>query len=176
MDLKNVGQEIAKRDKKIQDLMADRNKLKGILKKAKTAVDSMKAKLDQTFQQLNLAEREIASLRSKNKDLESSMEIIQKQRLGIDKDEVSKILCRVRCNDIGYSLLQKKDFDCVWFADSLVINIQEQLSHEWKEVRQVNYNTVFDQQLQVENNLSSCMAQYEERLKRVNEYMEQSNA
>ena len=49
------------------------------------------------------------------------------------------------------------------------------MKEEWKTVKQVNYNTVFKQQKQVEDNLTQCMAQYEERLGRVNEYMEQSN-
>lgn len=44
IDLKNVGSEIQKRDKKIQDLLADRVKLKGLLKKAKDAIDSINGK------------------------------------------------------------------------------------------------------------------------------------
>ena len=43
-DLKNVGGEISKRDKKIQDLLSDRNKLKNLLKKAKSAIDSINLK------------------------------------------------------------------------------------------------------------------------------------
>jgi chorismate mutase len=44
LDLKNVGAEIQKRDKKIQDLLSDRQKLKNLLKKAKTAIDSINSK------------------------------------------------------------------------------------------------------------------------------------
>ena len=43
-DLKNVGGEISKRDKKIQDLLSDRTKLKNLLKKAKSAIDSINLK------------------------------------------------------------------------------------------------------------------------------------
>ena len=111
----------------------------------------------------------------KNKDLVQTLEIIQKSRNGIEKSDVSTILCRVRCDDKGYTLIQTKNQDCVWYQDSLIINIQEQMKEEWKTVKQVNYNTVFKQQKQVEENLTQCMAQYEERLSRVNEYMEQSN-
>lgn len=50
------------------------------------------------------------------------------------------------------------------------------MNQEWKGVKQVNYSTVFKQQKQTEDNLAQCMHQYEERLKRVNEYMEQSNS
>jgi uncharacterized phage-like protein YoqJ len=66
--------------------------------------------------------------------------------------------------------------ECIWYQDSLIINVQEQMNKEWKETKQVNYNTVFKQQKQTEENLQACMQQYEERLKRVNEYMEQSNS
>ena len=44
IDLKNFGTEISKRDKKIQDLTADRSKLKVLLKKAKGVLDSMNDK------------------------------------------------------------------------------------------------------------------------------------
>ncbi len=44
LDLKNVGPELAKRDKKINDLLNDRTKLKNLLKKAKSAIDSINQK------------------------------------------------------------------------------------------------------------------------------------
>ena len=50
------------------------------------------------------------------------------------------------------------------------------MNPEWKSVKQINYNTIFKERQQTEENLQACMAQYEERLKRVNEYMEQSNS
>jgi len=49
------------------------------------------------------------------------------------------------------------------------------LSREWRAVKQVNYATVFENQKNLEDSLESCMSQYEERLRRVNDYMEQSN-
>ena len=53
-----------------------------------------------------------------------------------------------------------------------MINIQETMNQEWRATKQINYNTIFKQQKDTEDNLQACMAQYEERLKRVNEYME----
>ena len=44
MDLQNVAAEIAKRDQKIKDLLSDRKKLKGLLQKAKVAIDSINNK------------------------------------------------------------------------------------------------------------------------------------
>ena len=40
----NSNVEVSKRDKKINDLLSDRMKLKGLLKKAKTAIDSINVK------------------------------------------------------------------------------------------------------------------------------------
>ena len=42
-------------------------------------------------------------------------------------------------------------------------------------MKQVNYSTVFAEKAQLEESLTMCMNQYEERLRRANEYMEQSN-
>jgi len=40
----SIAGEMAKRDKKIADLLSDRTKLKNLLKKAKVAIDSINAK------------------------------------------------------------------------------------------------------------------------------------
>ena len=61
-----------------------------------------------------------------NKDLVKKLEFLSKSKYGIEKDEVAKILCRVRCNDVGYTLIEKKGTaECIWYSDSLIINIQE---------------------------------------------------
>ena len=39
----------------------------------------------------------------------------------------------------------------------------------------MNYSTIFSEKLQLEDSLTLCMNQYEERLRRTNEYLEQSN-
>lgn len=44
LDLQNIGAEIAKRDKRIKELLDDRVRLKNLLKKAKTAIDSINSK------------------------------------------------------------------------------------------------------------------------------------
>ena len=44
LDQQNMNAEVQKRDKKINDLLSDRTKLKGLLKKAKTAIDSINLK------------------------------------------------------------------------------------------------------------------------------------
>ena len=41
-------------------------------------------------------------------------------------------------------------------------------------MKQVNYSTVFAEHKQLEDSLTLCMNQYEERLRRANEYMQQS--
>ena len=44
LDLNNVGAELSKRDKRITELLNDRTKLKNLLKKAKSAIDSINQK------------------------------------------------------------------------------------------------------------------------------------
>ena len=44
VDLNNINSELSKRDKKISELLNDRSKLKGLLKKAKSAIDSINQK------------------------------------------------------------------------------------------------------------------------------------
>jgi len=46
---------------------------------------------------------------------------------------------------------------------------------QFKECALVQYDLVFKEIKTLEDQLSACINQYEERLKRVNEYMEQSN-
>jgi len=48
LDLQNIGAELSKRDKKIKDLLDDRARLKNLLKKAKTAMDSINFKYKTT--------------------------------------------------------------------------------------------------------------------------------
>ena len=116
---------MAKRDKKIADLMSDRTKLKNLLKKAKVAIDSINAKYKSADEGRKSSEQTVLNALEKNKDLVKTLEIIQNQRNGIDKSDVKAILCRLRCDDINYTLIQRKDMETVWYQDSIIINIQE---------------------------------------------------
>jgi hypothetical protein len=51
-----VNLELSKRDKKINDLLSDRTKLKGLLKKAKVAIDSINLKYKQAQDSQKLTE------------------------------------------------------------------------------------------------------------------------
>ena len=123
MDLQNVAAEIGKRDQKIKDLLSDRKKLKGLLQKAKVAIDSINGKFKQAEEAKKQANQKIGEVMQQNKDLVQTLEIVQKQRTGIERSDVKDILCRLKCNDVGYTLIQNKSGDCVWFQDSLIINI-----------------------------------------------------
>ena len=48
LDLKNISHELAKREKKIHDLMSDRQRMKNLLLKAKAAIDSINVKYKNT--------------------------------------------------------------------------------------------------------------------------------
>lgn len=54
----------------------------------------------------------------------------------------------------------------------MIMEVQKQLSQEWSTIKQVNYGTVFAEKVQLEESLTLCMNQYEERLRRTNDYME----
>ena len=69
MDLKNVNVELQKRDKKINDLLSDRSKLKGLLKKAKSAIDSINNKYKASQDAQQRMEGQMKTALEKNKDL-----------------------------------------------------------------------------------------------------------
>ena len=56
LDLKNLGSELAKRESRINDLTNDRNRLKVLLKKAKTAIDSINSKYKTSQEREKIAE------------------------------------------------------------------------------------------------------------------------
>ena len=71
----------------------------------------------------------------KNKDLLQTLEIIQKKSNSIDRFDIKQLLCRIKCNDIGYTLIENKNQECIWFQDSLIINIQEQMNTDWRALK-----------------------------------------
>lgn len=78
LDLKNVGAELSKRDKKITDLLSDRTKLKNLLKKAKSAIDSINKKYRTAQDNEKSMDSKLQNALEKNKDLVQTLEIIQK--------------------------------------------------------------------------------------------------
>lgn len=137
--------------------MGDRTKLKTLLRKAKLAIDSINLKYKNCHDKASFSESQLLNALAKNKELLTTLEIIQRQRSNIERPDVKKLLCRIKCNDVGYTLIENKNSDCQWFQDSMIINIQEQMNSEWKPLKQINYNTIFSQQKQTEDNLQACM-------------------
>jgi hypothetical protein len=70
---------------------------------------------------------------------------------------VAQILARIKVGETGYTLIQTVEHACEWFRDNLIVNIQEQLSSEWKACAQVNYGTIFADVKGLEKNLTDCM-------------------
>ena len=168
--------ELQRKDRRIFDLSNDRARLKALLKKAKTALDSLNNKLKNAQVDIQMQTNRATEAMSKNKELTKTLEIVQAQRSGVEKTaDVKELLCRVKVNGTGYTLVQLKNLECVWHADSMLLNVQEALSKEFKALKPVSYPQILRQQEQSEKALVETMQQYEERLKRVNEYMEQSN-
>ena len=76
LDLQNVAAEMAKKDKKITDLLSDRTKLKNLLKKAKFAIDSINSKHKAAEDGKKSSEQTMLNALDKNKDLVKTLEII----------------------------------------------------------------------------------------------------
>lgn len=143
LDLQNIGAEISKRDKRIKELLDDRVRLKNLLKKAKTAIDSINSKYKSLMDHSKSIEMRHTQAMNNNKDLVQKLEIIQKQRNGIEKSDIKQILARIRCNETSYTLIQNKNQECIWYQDTLILNIQDQMSDEFKQTKQVAYPGIF---------------------------------
>ena len=107
------------------------------------AIDSINLKYKNCHDKVSFSESQLLNALAKNKELLTTLEIIQRQRSNIERPDVKKLLCRIKCNDVGYTLIENKNSDCQWFQDNMIINIQEQMNSEWKPLKQINYNTIF---------------------------------
>lgn len=63
-------------------------------------------------------------------------------------------MAKIKINDIGYSLIETKDFETEWYKDSQIINVQEEMPSAFKNVKQVNYNTVFDEYTKLQSEMN----------------------
>ena len=118
-------------------------RLKNLLKKAKTAIDSINSKYKSLMDHSKSIEMRHTQAMNNNKDLVQKLEIIQKQRNGIEKSDIKQILARIRCNETSYTLIQNKNQECIWYQDTLILNIQDQMSDEFKQTKQVAYPGIF---------------------------------
>ena len=44
---------------------------------------------------------------------------------GIERRQVKALLCRIKCNEIGYTLIERTNMKCEWYQDTDILNIQE---------------------------------------------------
>jgi hypothetical protein len=44
-----------------------------------------------------------------------TVEVMQERRNGVRLEEVSRVVCRVKVEGSGYSLVEKKDGEMVWY-------------------------------------------------------------
>ena len=72
--MSRIQKEILTRDKKINELKEDKNKLKILLKKAKVAIDGLNLKIKATCDHANVVEAKLQLSQERNKDLESKVE------------------------------------------------------------------------------------------------------
>lgn len=126
------------------------------------------------MEEVRLSESKLQHANLEKTTMSKALEDLQKRRNGIEKSQVSQILARIKVGEIGYTLIQDVQHCCEWYRDNMISEVQSKLSKEWEAIKQVNYSTVFAEHKQLEDSLTLCMNQYEERLRRANEYMEQS--
>lgn len=59
------------------------------------------------------------------KNLESRLQEYENRRNGIQRNQVSQILARIKVGETGYTLIQNVEHACEWYRDNLIVNIQE---------------------------------------------------
>ena len=175
INLMQIKEQLQARENKIKQLVEDKQRLKALLVKAKGAIAKINTQYKTAVEENRLSEQKLLHTNMEKQTMQKALEDMQKRRNGIEKSQVSQILARVKVGEIGYTLIQDVQHCCEWYRDNMITHVQEQLSQEWKTVQQVNYSTIFSEKLQLEDSLTLCMNQYEERLRRTNEYLEQSN-
>ena len=60
-------------------------------------------------------ENNFTQVLEKNKDLVQTLEIIQKQRNGVEKTEVKDILARMKYKEASFTLLELKSGEYQWY-------------------------------------------------------------
>ena len=175
INMMQIKEQLQARENKIKQLVGDKQKLKALLVKAKAAIAKINTQFKTAVEENRLSEQKLLHTNMEKQTMQKALDDMQKRRNGIEKSQVSQILARVKVGEIGYTLIQDVQHCCEWYRDNMITHVQEQLSQEWKTVQQVNYSTIFSEKLQLEDSLTLCMNQYEERLRRTNEYLEQSN-
>ena len=175
INLMQIKETLQSRENKIKQLLGDKQKLKALLVKAKDAIAKINTQFKTAIEENRLSEQKLLHANMEKQTMQKALEDMQKRRNGIEKSQVSQILARVKVGEIGYTLIQDVQHCCEWYRDNMITRVQEQLSQEFKTVQQVNYSTFFAEKQQLEDSLTLCMNQYEERLRRTNEYLEQSN-
>ena len=175
MDLGSLQVELKLREEKIKAYRQKEAKFKELMKKAKAAIDSWTAKCKSEREKGAEVEGRLREATERNKDLTRTLEIWQEKRNGIRSEQVKSVLARIKVNEVGYTLVESKDMDVEWYKDNQILNVQEDRGEMFKVKKQVNYNGIWQEMSRLEEQMITGVQQYEERLKRVSEYMEQSN-
>ena len=85
-------------------------------------------------------------------------------------------MARIKVSDVAFALVETKEFELEWYKENQLLNLQEEAPQLFKAgPKQINYPGIMEEMAKIETQMTDCIQQYEERLKRVNEYMEQSN-
>ena len=94
----------------------------------------------------------------------------------MEAGEYQRVVARVKVEGKAWAMVERKDGMQEWYQETQVINLQEAYGEDFVQTRQLDFSTIFSDISGLEAQLSSCATQYEERLARVNSYLEQSQS
>ena len=89
LDMGLVRSAISEREQKISELKADKLKLKGLLKKAKVAIDSISSKHKTVCEQAKLQETKLQHSQERVKELDAKVAEWQRRRSGMPRTQVA---------------------------------------------------------------------------------------
>ncbi len=78
-----------------------------------------------------------------------TIEAMQARRNGVQRGNIKRLLARIRVNDVGYVLVENKQLEVDWYKEQQLM--QEENGTLLKECQQVNYNKVFKDIKQLED-------------------------
>ena len=90
---------------KIKSLVNDKQKLKGLLVKAKAAITKINGQYKTAMEEVRLSESKLQHANLEKSTMSKALDDLQKRRNGIERSQVSQILARVKVGEIGYTLI-----------------------------------------------------------------------
>ena len=89
INLVQIRETMHARELKIKSLIADKQKLKGLLVKAKAAISKINTQYKSSLEQIRLTETKLQHSELEKTTMQKALDDLQKRRNGIEKSQVS---------------------------------------------------------------------------------------